>query len=202
MGSLSALADATQTHNSSKLAAHFVTDSQGSMVFLERTLPSGLNHLFVRAYVYLKSSIGNSPASANDNHETLMGLTMTPNNGDNQLRFGQAKGAIGMNQVPSDDFSPVMAKWNSGPKISAMMWHCIELEFNGTTSYNSYNAWSDGTLVDSISSSADWAHGTTTAGWMNGYFNSFMMGWQSFSSMSNEVWVDDLVLSTTRVGCN
>jgi hypothetical protein len=29
-----------------------------------------------------------------------------------------------------------------------------------------------------------------------------MFGWQSFSSMANEVWVDDLVLSTARVGCN
>jgi hypothetical protein len=202
MGSLSALADATQTHGGSKLAAHFVTDGSGSMVFLEHALPSGTNHLFVRAYVYLKKSIGDSPASASDNHETLMGLTMTPNNGDNQLRFGQAKGAIGMNQVPSDDFSPVMAKWNSGPTISASMWHCVELEFDGTAAYNTYRAWSDGTLVDSIASSADWAHGTTTANWMNGYFNSFMMGWQSFSSMSNEVWIDDLVLATARVGCN
>jgi hypothetical protein len=197
----SALADATQTHNSSKLAAHFVV-SGSNMAFLEHALPSGTNHLFVRVYVYLKNSIGDMPMSTNNNHETLLGLTMTPNNADNQLRFGEAKGAIGLNQVPSDDYSPVMAKEYGGPKITAATWHCIEVEFNGTTSYNSYNAWSDGTLVDSIASSADWAHGTTTPNWMNGYFNSFMIGWQSFSSLANEVWFDDLVLSTARVGCN
>jgi hypothetical protein len=95
-----------------------------------------------------------------------------------------------------------MAKWNGPPVISAATWHCIEVEFNGTTTYNSLNAWSDSTLVHSIASSADWAHGTTNGSWMSGYFNSFMFGWQSFSSMANEVWVDDLVLSTARVGCN
>ena len=38
MGSLSALADATHTHNNSKLAVHFKSD--GNMVFLERPLPA------------------------------------------------------------------------------------------------------------------------------------------------------------------
>jgi hypothetical protein len=38
--------------------------------------------------------------------------------------------------------------------------------------------------------------------WMNGKFVEFIIGWQSFSSATNDIWVDDLVLSTGPIGCN
>ena len=60
MGGLGAVADGTHTHNGSKLAAHFKSD--GGMVFLERPLPSGTNHLFVRAYFYMTRQLGMGPS--------------------------------------------------------------------------------------------------------------------------------------------
>ena len=46
--------------------------------------------------------------------------------------------------------------------ITANAWHCIELELDGTrTAYNVLNAYSDGTLVHSITAGTDWQNGAT-----------------------------------------
>ncbi|MFL5303768.1 MAG: hypothetical protein ACJ8F1_01085 [Polyangia bacterium] len=196
MGSLSAVADSTHTHNGSKMAAHFVSD--GSMVFLERALPTGTKHFFVRAYFFMTHPLGMGPQS--DNHESLVGITADPTH--TQLRFGQMKGAVGTSLASDDNLSPPQAKWYGPPVISANAWHCIEVEFDGTAAYNTLNAWSDSTLVHSITQGSDWDHSAEPATWMNGLFNMVQVGWESFSSMANEMWVDDLVLSTSRIGCN
>ncbi len=202
-GSGSAVVDSMHTHNGSKLAVHFSAQGGSLMALLERPLPTGTNHLYVRAYFYLMSSIGNEPASSSDNHETLVALSANPVNADSQIRFGQIKGAIGTNWVPSDDIAPIVADWNMGAVISAGTWHCIEVEFAGNAAYNSLYAYSDGTLVHSITSGADWAHNPEPANWMNGLFTDVVFGWQSFSSMKNDVWMDDLAMSSSgRIGCN
>jgi len=197
-----ALADATHTHNGSKLAAHFKI-SGSDPVFLERPLPTGTNHLYLRVFVYLTNAMGDLPASGGDNHETLLGLTGDPTSANTQVRFGQIKGVIGTNQVPSDNIAPIMAQWNSGPVISAGVWHCLEVEFDGSASYNALRAYSDGTLIHSITAATDWQNGALPATWMNGMFVDVLIGWQSFSSLGNEVWMDDLALSSVgRIGCN
>ncbi|HXJ22985.1 MAG TPA: hypothetical protein VMT03_22390 [Polyangia bacterium] len=196
MGNLSALADSTQTHNGSKLALHIKSD--GTMAFLERALPSGTKHIFVRAYVYSMQQLGMGPQS--DNHESLIGITADPTH--TQLRFGQMKGAVGTSLASDDNLSPPMAKWNGPPIISAQTWHCIEVEFDGTATYNTLNAWSDSTLVHSITQGSDWDHGAEPANWMSGLFAYVQIGWESFSSLGNDVWMDDVVVATSRVGCN
>jgi polysaccharide lyase-like protein len=203
-GSGSAVVDNMHTHNGSKLAVHFSAQGGNLMTFLERPLPTGTNHLYVRAYFYLASSIGDEPASSGDNHETLLGLTTDPTSASSQIRFGQIKGAIGTNESVSDNIAPVSADWNMGALISASAWHCLEVEFDGTAAYNSLYAYSDGILVHSITSAADWAHSPgQAADWMKGYFTDVMFGWQSFSQIKNDVWMDDLAMSTTgRLGCN
>ena len=202
-GSGSAVIDGTHVHGGSK-AVHFSAQGGSLMVFLERPLPTGTNHLYVRAYFYLTNAIGDQPASGSDNHETLLGLTTDPTNVNTQVRFGQIKGAIGTNESASDNIAPIVADWYMGAAISASTWHCIEVEFDGTAAYNSLHAYSDGTLVHSITSGSDWANSPAlAANWMIPRFNSVMFGWQSFSSMKNDVWMDDLAMSTTgRIGCN
>jgi hypothetical protein len=196
-----ALADNAHTHNASKLAVHFKA-SGSNPVFLERPLPSGTNHLYIRAYFYLANQLGMQPSSGGDNHETLLGITADPTNVNTQIRFGQIKGVIGTNQVPSDNIAPVMAQWYSGPVISAGSWHCIQVEFAGNATYNSLYAYSDGTLVHSITAATDWQNGALAANWMNGMFTDVMFGWQSFSGMANDVWMDDVAMSTGPVSCN
>ena len=183
------------------MAAHF--HGAANPAFLQLKLPSGTNHLFARVWVYSSVQMGNGPSS--DNHETLLGITGDPTGVGNQVRFGMIKGAIGTNQSATDDISPLMAKWYMPPVITANAWHCIELEFDGTAAYNALNAYSDGTLVHSITAGTDWQNGAlkNTANWMNGIFTDFMFGYQSFSSTTADVWMDDLALSKVgRIGCN
>ena len=196
-----ALADATHTHNASKLAVHFKA-SGGNPVFLEHALPTGTNHLYLRVYVYLMNAMGDLPMSGGDNHETLLGLTADPTNDNTQVRFGQIKGVIGTNQLPSDNIAPLMAQWYSGPVISAGAWHCLQVEFDGSAAYNTLNAYSDGTLIHSIKAATDWQNGPLPATWMSGMFTDILLGWQSFSSLANDVWMDDLALGTGPIACS
>ena len=195
-----AVADSTHVH-AGKMAVHF--HGAANPAFLQLKLPSGTNHLFARVWVYSSVQMGNGPSS--DNHETLLGITGDPTGVGNQVRFGMIKGAIGTNQSATDDIAPLMAKWYMPPVITANAWHCIELEFDGSAAYNALNAYSDGTLVHSISAGTDWQNGTlkNTPNWMNGIFTDFMFGYQSFSSTTADVWMDDLALSKVgRIGCN
>lgn len=181
----SALADATHTHNGSKLAAHFKI-SGSDPVFLQHALPTGTNHLYLRVFVYLTNAMGDLPMSGGDNHETLLGLTGDPTSANTQIRFGQIKGVIGTNQVPTDNIAPIMAQWYSGPVISSGTWHCLEVEFDGSATYNTLRAYSDGTLIHSIAAGSDWQNGALPGTWMNGMFVDVLIGWQSFSSLGNE----------------
>jgi len=196
-----AVADSTHTHNGSKMAVHF--HGAANPAFLELKLASGTNHLYSRVWIYSSVQLGNGPSS--DNHETLLGVTGDPGSVNNQVRFGMIKGAIGTNQSATDDISPLQAKWYMPPTITANVWHCIELELDGTAAYNVLNAYSDGTLVHAISAGTDWQNGAlkNTPNWLSGTFTDFMFGYQSFSSTTADVWMDDLALSTKgRIGCN
>ena len=63
----------------------------------------------------------------------------------------------------------------------------------------------DGTEVRAVTANTDWHvplsnEGTT---WLNGMFNEVILGWQSFSpDPGNDLWMDDVVLSTSPIGCN
>ena len=57
--------------------------------------------------------------------------------------------------------------------------------------------------MHSITALDQWQNGTIkNADWMTGKFVEFIIGWQSFSSAANDLWIDDLVLSTSKIGCN
>jgi len=151
-----------------------------------------------RGYFYITHQIGMDTSS--DNHESLVGITADPSH--TSLRFGQMKGSVGVSLASDDNLAPPMAKWNMPPIISANEWQCIEVEFDGSSAYNALNGWSDGMAVFSLTQGSDWGHSAEPGSWMNGLFGYVQIGWESFSSEKNDVWVDDLVISTARIGCN
>ncbi len=161
------------------------------------TLPlaSGTNKLYVRGYFYMTRQLGQNPGA---NHETLLGIRK---DGNNEVRFGEIKGVIGVNEVPSDNITPKMDLWGKGPLIAANKWACIEVAFLGDQAQNEVHAWADGTEVIAVTSGDQWQNSTMPPAWLNGKWNEFMIGWQSFSSASNEVWIDDLVLAPSRINC-
>lgn len=117
------------------------------------------------------------------------------------MRFGDIKGALGLNEVPTDALSLKIDQWNQGPSIAAGSWVCLQLKFDGTGAQHAFTATVDGQLVHEVTSADQW-HTPVPATWLDGKYKEFMIGWHSFNGISNELWFDDLVVSTAHVPCN
>ena len=55
-------------------------------------------------------------------------------------------------------------------------------------------------MVHSVTAPDQWQNGTLPANWLNGKFVEVIMGWQSFSGVDTDLWIDDVVLSNSPVG--
>lgn len=191
-----ALADSTKAHGGTK-SLHVNASSQPAM--LTRALPQGTNKIYVRAYVWLTNKLGQNPGH---NHETLLGVRGTPGGANDEVRFGEIKGVIGTNEVPSDDISPTMDQWGMGPLIAAGEWNCIEVAFLGEAEPHEVRAWNNGTEVHAVNSADQWQNGVLGTDFLTGKFNEFIIGWHSFSSYANEIWFDDIIVATQPIGCD
>ena len=190
-----ALADSSKAHGGSK-ALHVKSDGQPAM--LTRPLPEGTNRVYMRAHIWLTNKMG---AITDNNHETLIGIRGTPGGANDEVRFGQIKGVLGTNEVPSDDISPTQESWGKGPEIAAGTWNCIEVAFLGDGANHEVHAWNNGTEVHVVDDPSQWNNKILGATFLNEKFKEFIIGWHSFSNYENEIWVDDLVVATERVGC-
>ena len=166
---------------------------------IARAIPSGTDTLYVRAWVYMTRQLGMNPG---DNHETLIALRGSAGNANNEVRFGEIKGVIGTNEVPSDNIAPTMENWGNGPAFASDTWHCVEVAFLSEPAYDTLNAWVNGTLVHTIDEGSDWNNGALGATWMSDKFTEIAFGWHSFSDNNVDVWMDDIVVSTGSIGCN
>jgi len=205
-GALVAVVDTTRAHSGTK-SLHVKSD--GAPVQLTKALMSGMNKLYVRVWVYMSRQLGQQ-TNTSANHETLIALRTKSGDVNNEIRFGEIKGTVGVNETPSDNIAPTMDKWHkaSGPLVAASTWSCIEVAFLADSSPNTLKSWQNGaTLFDVAGSGTDqWQNNKVTDDWVAQKFggapSEVVIGWQSFSSAANEIWFDDLVLSTSPIGCN
>lgn len=191
-----AVVDSTRARSGTKsLKVH----GGSNPAMLTRPLPSGTNKLYVRAHFYMTRQLGMNPGA---NHETLLGIRKDSGSANNEVRFGEIKGVIGTNEVPTDNISPKMDRWGMGPVVAANQWACIEVAFIADKTPHELSAWVNDELVHSITAVNQWQNGDMMPEWMSGKFVEFIIGWQSFSNATNDLWIDDLVLSTSRINCN
>lgn len=166
---------------------------------LWKPLPDGTNILYVRMFVRMSRQFGENPGA---NHETLIAIRDNPNSADSEVRFGEIKGVIGTNEIPSDDISPQFDQWGLGPSIPANTWACVEVGFLGDRQPNELHAWVDGEEVHTITDPVgDFQHGSLTDDWLAKHFGNVVIGWHSFSNETIDLWVDDLVVAQERIGC-
>jgi hypothetical protein len=175
---------------------HFMGGTNPAQI--TRALPPGTNKIYVTARIKMTRQLGQNPGA---NHETLIGIRGTSGGANDEVRFGEIKGVIGTNEVPSDNISPLMDQWGMGPVLPADTWACFEVGFVGDQPQNELYAWIDGELVHSITSPDDWQNGPMPANWLDGKFTEVILGWHSFSSENIEVWIDDVIVATGRRGC-
>jgi hypothetical protein len=199
-GETLALVDMTRAKSGTK-SLHVKGGSNPAQI--TKALPDGTNKLYVRAWFYMSRQLGNHP-EGEANHETLIAIRKSSGGANEEVRFGEIKGVIGTNEVPSDNIAPTMDRWHAGPSVSADAWHCIEVAFLGDVMPNQLKAWADGTLVHEITSigTDTWQNGAMPATWLVPNFKEVVIGWHSFSSQSNDMWVDDIVLSDEPIGCD
>jgi hypothetical protein len=117
------------------------------------------------------------------------------------VRFGEIKGALGTNEVPSDDISPPAADWGKGQVIPANAWVCVEVAFLGDLPQHQLLAYANGTLVHSVTAPDQWEHKAAGATFLAGKFVQAVFGWQSFSNVETDLWLDDVALSGAPIGC-
>ncbi|MEY2937028.1 MAG: hypothetical protein RL033_7777 [Pseudomonadota bacterium] len=169
-------------------SVHFHATGATQPAMLTRALPPGTNRLHLRVFIKTSTQLGSRTPDNPSNHETLIGLRATPNDGNFELRFGEAKGALGFNMVGpgrNDAVAPLPALWGSAPLMTPNAWHCVELEFSNEDPDNAEaHASVDGQLVRSVTGIADWhvPLGQEGTRWLNGMFNEVVLGWQSFSN--------------------
>uniref|UniRef100_UPI0030131F05 Gluconolactonase domain protein n=1 Tax=Teredinibacter turnerae TaxID=2426 RepID=UPI0030131F05 len=167
-----------------------------------RTLPAGLDKVYLKAMVYMSKKLGNE---AGDNHEHIFGVRGNVAQADNEVRFGQIKGHVGTNEMPSDDISPPQSQWYSGPEIAADTWHCVVVEMlGGNRPYHQLHAYLDNQLIHSIDSISDWNNGGVNGNtqWLDGKLNYAFFGWHSFSNNNADVWMDDIEISDQPISCD
>jgi len=194
-GAAYALVDDSRAYSGSK-SVHFKAGSAPAQIV--RELPAGVDKLYMKAQVYMSKKLGNEPG---DNHEHIFAVKAEPTAND-EIRFGQIKGVLGTNEVPSDNIAPRQNLWESGPEIQADSWNCVVLELDATASYDSLTAYVNNQLVHQINSASDWNNGALSSDWMNGKMKYVAFGFHSFSGNSADVWMDDIVYSTSPIDCN
>jgi hypothetical protein len=205
-GSILALVDTMHVHGGTK-AVHFHGD--GSPAQIVKALPASMTKLYVRAWFYMTRKLGQQ-TDMGANHESLVVLRRVSGGANDEVRFGEIKGTVGVNEVPTDNIAPTMDKWHlaTGPLVPANTWACLEVAFLADSSPNTLKSWQNGmTLFDVTSVGKDqWQNNTMPADWLAQKFGGtpaeIVLGWQSFSSAANDVWMDDLVLGTAPIGCN
>lgn len=192
-----ALVDNTKAHSGTK-SIHF----KGNFAQIVRALPANTQRVHLRAWVNTNRQIGNIPGDdSTSNHSHILGIKKTTDAND-EIRVGEIKGVLGTNQVPSDDIAPRQDKWRKGPQISANTWACVEVAMYADTAYDELYFWVDGTLVHSITSSADWQNNPQPKDWLSDKFNYVEFGFQSYTgTQTADVWMDDIVVSTQPIGC-
>jgi len=80
-------------------------------------------------------------------------------------------------------------------------WSCAEWQFDGPN--NTMRFWLDGAPVDTLTVvGAGQGCGTATAVWTAPTFERFDLGWESYQQdTARTIWIDDVVVSKTKIGC-
>jgi PKD repeat protein len=178
--------------------------------FKKLELPNNKERVFVRYYMRSSEYIGNrakNPDGGEPNHNHFMALE----NGQNdEIRIGEVKGALGVNEYGNDDIVPKDQYWwgkIQTKRIEANTWYCIETAFLNDGNTPVLKTWVDDELVTLIDERTDFKNYSQGGGagapeyWLNNKFGHVAFGWANYTTYDNELYFDDIVVSTERVGC-
>ncbi len=172
--------------------------------FKKLNLPGGIERVFVRYYVRSTQYIGyraKNPDGSQPNHNDFMSLSSGQGK---EIRIGEIKGALGVNEYGNDDIVPKYEYWYGQietPRINANTWHCVETAFLNDGPKPELKTWLDDILVTHIDDQTDFKNGAAIEKWLDDRFGQVNFGWANYGTYDTEIYFDDIVVSTERVGC-
>jgi hypothetical protein len=199
--------DGVQHARGSK-ALHIKLNGNGLSYIKEtKTFPEPSNTYFGRTFVYFNSLPGPPMTYA---HWTFIAAAGTGVSGEIRVS-GQLQNSLNLFGVGTDNRVDPMGTgdWTNSdsdpagmPKpVPVQQWLCIEWMHKGDT--NETRFWWDATEHPSLSTSSSKHGGTQSYPYVLPQFTNVWVGWQEYQTSSEtfELWIDEIAIDKTRIGC-
>lgn len=156
-------------------------------------------------YGRLRLKVAAFPTAPDWAHFTLVEATGTgsseivrPVGGQYAPDNGKTMWGIGADGGPTGDWT----NWRESAPTTAGTWQCVEWRLDPKD--NQVQTWFDGVDNPDLAVSTD-DHGGTQVPFILPKINTMKIGWQLYQSGTTpktyDLWIDDVALATTRVGC-
>jgi hypothetical protein len=139
-------------------------------------------------------------------HTTFLAMNDSAH-GNTDLRLGAQNGALMWNRQTDDATLPDQSSVGVAQSVvlPTGAWECLEFSVDGTT--GQIHTWYNGSPVPGLTEDGvstpntddQWLAGAG-ASWRP-QLTDLKLGWENYSSGEDTLWFDDVVLSTSRIGC-
>jgi hypothetical protein len=202
-GSGKAVIDGTQAHTGSKsVRIDPGTSYCGHAFIINQAVASMGPVVYARFYMRLAQVLG-------DPHVTIVSLhdaAASTASSSQELRMGGQSSILMWNRSKDDATLPSLSPVGiaASVKIPALTWTCVE--FGLDSAKGTMQTWVNGTAVaglqmDAVKTAdidANWINSIPT--WVPSV-TDLKIGWESYGGTTNTVWIDDVALGTSRIGC-
>ena len=190
-------------HKSGTKAVKFTTtgaaDYQQAYLSLDKIFPIASNAFFGRMMIYATKAANDGvhwTMIEGEGAATAQGITST------KVRYGgQHEQRLMANYDSSGKASDCWQ--HSATKMPEGQWACMEWYFDGTT--NTQKFWLNGKAIDDLTvvGEGEGCGSQETQGkWIYPSFARINLGWESYKTDApREVWLDDVAIATSRIGC-
>jgi hypothetical protein len=159
--------------------------------------------VYGRFYVRLAQVLGDSHVTFASLHDVVSSTGSSAQD----LRMGGQSSILMWNRSQDDATLPTLSPTGiaASVKLPALTWTCIE--FGLDSSQRTMQTWVNGNLVAGLAMDtvqtpdidANWL--ASSPAWVP-KVSDLKIGWESYGGGSNTVWIDDVALGTSRVGCS
>jgi hypothetical protein len=205
--------DTTRVHSAPNSAKIVASSTGNSFLVFTNGLPTANNRVYVRAFVNFEKAI-----SAITGHVGFIVGAASRDNSGTELRFGSSVppgfsgSMLDLNlQNPMDGGGGEVTRFSNsyttggnplnmaGKTLDANHWYCIEALYSGTPS--EFDLWIDGTELKELHVTDFDARGTTPRTMWAPSFKFMKFGAQNYGGDAGQLWYDDVVIGTDRIGC-
>ena len=190
-------------------SAHFHTTDNGlSYITQTKTFPAPNDTYYARLFVWFQAL----PTAPDWAHWTLSGAQAGTATDAPEIRIGGQWDTnqslelfgVGTDHGTTGDWTNLDADPNGKPQaVPAQQWICLEWMFDGQANQTKF--WWDGVEHPSLATSST-NHGGSKDPFVLPAFDSMWVGWWLYQTGTEppefDVWIDEVAVDYTRIGCN